>query len=152
MKNVYHVTQNPSVPDPDPQRWQKKKEFSCLDSLSKEAIQTAAAYSKRFCSTWGATVCTRSPTFLGPAILGGPALQHSSFQESDNELQWGSNGEPGFAMINNAYERSCWRSLRFLGSLSFVYFSRSTFLFCPLGYSARSFPISCLIFEPHMNS
>lgn len=50
------------------------------------------------------------------------------------------------------YEHSCWRSLRFLGSLSFVYFSCSTFLFCPLGYSARSFPISHLTFEPDMSS
>lgn len=50
------------------------------------------------------------------------------------------------------YEHSRWRSLRFLGSVSFVYFSCSMFLFCPLGYSARSFPISHLTFEPHTSS
>lgn len=64
MENVHDVTQNPSAPDRSTEV--TKDEFSCQDSPSKEVIETAAAYGKGFCSTWGAKACTRSHAFLAP--------------------------------------------------------------------------------------
>lgn len=82
-----------------------------------------------------------------PGALQSREVQHlstahfRSLTTNHFEVAMGSQVSPLWVM---QYEHSCWRSLRFLGSLSFVYFSCSMFPFCPLGYSARSFPVSHL--------
>lgn len=101
VKNVQDVTQNPSVPD-------RSKEVTEEDrvQLSWQPLQASEL---DCCSIWQRILlhvrshCVyQEPRFPGPAALGGTAPQHSSFQESDNELLWGSNGEPGFLVMNDA--------------------------------------------------
>lgn len=89
----------------------------------------------------------QEPRFPGPVTLGG--AQHlstghfRSLTTSCYEAAMGSQVSSWWMMLDKHW---CWRSLWFLGSLSFVYFSCSMFLFCPLGYSARTVPLSHILY------